>query len=91
MPGATLGPYRIERQIGSGGMGNVFLAVDTRLNRPVAIKTVAGFDARFEREALMIAQLNHPHICILHDVGPGYLVMELLEGETPRGSTEEER
>jgi len=78
-----LGPYRIEGKLGAGGMGEVFRAVDTRLGRPVAIKTTRlQFSARFEREARAIASLNHPHICTLHDVGPDYLVMELVEGET---------
>src|SRR5207237_3403053 len=77
------GPYRIEGKLGEGGMGAVFLAVDTRLGRTVAIKMAhEKFNARFEREARAIASLNHPNICILHDVGPNYLVMELVEGET---------
>jgi eukaryotic-like serine/threonine-protein kinase len=81
--GASLGPYRIERKLGQGGMGEVFLAVDTRLGRAVAIKTThEQFSARFEGEARAISSLNHPHICTLHDVGPNYLVMELVEGET---------
>ena len=81
--GATLGPYRIESKLGAGGMGEVFRAVDTRLGRAVAIKTTREqFSARFEREAHAIASLNHPHICTLYDVGPNYLVMELVEGET---------
>ncbi len=81
--GALLGPYRIETQIGAGGMGQVYRAIDTRLDRPVAIKTAhRAFDTRFGREARAIAQLHHPHICTLYDVGPDYLVMELLEGET---------
>lgn len=78
-----LGPYEIKVQIGSGGMGRVFRAHDTRLNRFVAIKTCAErFGKRFEREARTIAQLNHPHICTIYDVGPDYIVMELIEGET---------
>jgi len=78
-----LGPYRIEGKLGAGGMGEVFRAVDTRLGRPVAIKTTRlQFSARFEREARAISSLNHPHICTLYDVGPDYLVMELVEGET---------
>ena len=82
-PGAYLGPYRIETKLGEGGMGEVFGAVDTRLGRAVAIKTTREeFSARFEREARAISSLNHPHICTLHDVGPNYLVMELVEGET---------
>ena len=82
-PGARLGPYQVESKIGEGGMGEVFRAVDTRLGRPVAIKFVhERFNDRFAREARAIASLNHPNICTLHDVGPNYLVMELLEGET---------
>ena len=73
----------IEHKLGEGGMGEVFRAVDTRLGRAVAIKiTHEQFSARFEREARAIASLNHPNICTLHDVGPNYLVMELVEGET---------
>jgi eukaryotic-like serine/threonine-protein kinase len=78
-----LGPYRIERRIGIGGMGEVFQAVDSRLARQVAIKICSQrFGDRFEREARAISKLNHPHICTLYDVGPNYLVMELLEGST---------
>ncbi len=81
--GTRLGPYRIESKLGEGGMGEVFRAVDTRLGRAVAIKTTRDqFSARFEREARAISSLNHPNICTLHDVGPNYLVMELVEGET---------
>jgi serine/threonine protein kinase len=81
--GACLGPYRIESKLGAGGMGEVFRAIDTRLGRAVAIKiTREQFNARFEREARAISSLNHPNICILHDVGPNYLVMELVDGET---------
>ena len=81
--GACLGPYRIESKLGEGGMGEVFRAVDTRLGRAVAIKTThEQFSARFEREARAISSLNHPNICTLYDVGPNYLVMELVEGET---------
>ncbi|MFL6416348.1 MAG: serine/threonine-protein kinase, partial [Bryobacteraceae bacterium] len=81
--GAWLGPYRIESKLGEGGMGEVFRAVDTRLGRAVAVKiTQQQFSARFEREARAIASLNHPNICTLHDVGPNYIVMELVEGET---------
>ena len=79
----SLGSYRIEHKIGEGGMGEVFRAIDTRLGRAVAIKTTQErFSARFEREARAISSLNHPNICTLHDVGPNYLVMELVEGET---------
>jgi serine/threonine protein kinase len=81
--GVSLGPYQIKSKLGEGGMGQVFLAVDTRLGRAVAIKTThEQFSARFEREARAISSLNHPNICTLYDVGPNYLVMELLEGET---------
>src|SRR5262249_19976164 len=81
--GLQLGPYRIESKLGEGGMGEVFRGVDTRLGRPVAIKMARKqFSARFEREARAISSLNHPNICTLHDVGPDYLVMELVEGET---------
>ena len=81
--GTRLGPYQVEHKLGAGGMGEVFRAVDTRLGRAVAIKVVdQRFLARFEREARAISSLNHPHICTLYDVGPNYLVMELLEGET---------
>jgi eukaryotic-like serine/threonine-protein kinase len=80
---ACLGPYCIENKLGEGGMGEVFRAIDTRLGRAVAIKiTQEQFSARFEREARAIAALNHPNICTVHDVGPNYLVMELVEGET---------
>jgi serine/threonine protein kinase len=81
--GACLGPYRIESKLGEGGMGEVYRAVDTRLGRAVAIKIAhERFSARFEREARAISSLNHPNICTLHDVGPNYFVMELVEGET---------
>jgi eukaryotic-like serine/threonine-protein kinase len=83
LAGTRLGPYRIESKLGEGGMGEVFRAIDTRLGRAVAIKTTREqFSARFEREARAISSLNHPNICTLHDVGPDYLVMELVEGET---------
>ncbi|MDQ6678676.1 MAG: serine/threonine-protein kinase [Acidobacteriota bacterium] len=82
-PGTRLGPYEIECALGAGGMGEVFRGRDTRLNRHVAIKLPhAQFTDRFEREARAISSLNHPHICTLYDVGPDFLVMELLEGET---------
>ena len=81
--GMQLGPYKIERKIGAGGMGEVYRATDTRLAREVAIKTCRQeFGERFQREARAIASLNHRHICSVFDVGPSYLVMELLEGET---------
>ena len=82
-PGQCLGPYRIESFLAAGGMGEVYRATDTRLNRPVAIKVSAErFSKRFEREARVIASLNHPNICTLYDVGPNYLVMEYVEGPT---------
>jgi len=82
-PGTRLGPYEILGRIGAGGMGEVYRASDTRLRREVAIKVSAErFSDRFEREAHAVAALNHPSICTLHDVGPNYLVMELVEGET---------
>jgi tetratricopeptide (TPR) repeat protein/predicted Ser/Thr protein kinase len=81
--GACLGPYRVEGKLGEGGMGEVYRAVDTRLGRAVALKIAQKqFIDRFEREARVISSLNHPHICTLYDVGPNYLVMELVEGET---------
>jgi len=81
--GTRLGPYEILHPIGAGGMGDVYAARDTRLQRTVAIKICRdGFSARFEREARAVAALNHPNVCTLHDIGPDYLVMELVEGPT---------
>ncbi len=91
--GSFLGPYRVDRHLGSGGMGDVYRALDTRLDRPVALKVLPPRFAedserrqRFEREARLIAALHHPHICALFDIGRenelSYLVMELLHGET---------
>src|SRR5215469_14187001 len=91
--GVKLGPYEIVAPIGAGGMGEVYKARDTRLDRDVAVKVLPEHLAaneeirqRFEREAKTISQLSHPHICALYDVGREgdieYLVMELLEGET---------
>jgi len=78
-----LGPYEIIEPIGAGGMGEVYRAHDSRLRRDVAIKVSAErFSERFEREARAVASLNHPNICTLFDVGPNYLVMELIEGPT---------
>ena len=89
VPGTRLGPYEIVAPIGSGGMGEVYRAKDTRLDRSVAIKILppkfagdAQLRQRFEREAKTISQLSHPNICTLYDVGDNYLVMELLEGES---------
>jgi serine/threonine-protein kinase len=85
-PGDQLGPYEILAPLGAGGMGEVYRARDTRLGRDVAIKVSAErFSDRFEREARAVAALNHPNICHLYDVGPNYLVMELVEGEPPKG------
>jgi serine/threonine protein kinase len=91
--GTRLGPYEIESPLGAGGMGEVYRARDTRLDRTVAIKVLNAqlvgsteLRARFEREAKVISQLQHPHICVLHDVGNegpiDYLVMEFLQGES---------
>jgi serine/threonine protein kinase len=82
-PGFRLGPYRIDALLGQGGMGHVFRATDTRLNRPVAIKICKeAFLDRFEQESRCIASISHPNVWTLYDVGPNYLVMELVEGET---------
>src|SRR5438445_10769045 len=92
-PGTNLGSYEISGPLGAGGMGEVYRARDTRLERTVAIKILpeqlSGDPVRkqrFEREAKTISGLNHPHICVLHDVGSqdgiSYLVMECVEGET---------
>ncbi len=82
-PGTRLGPYEIASPLGAGGMGEVYKALDTRLDRTVAIKLSAEkFGERFEREARAVASLNHPNICQLYDVGPNYLVMELVDGPT---------
>jgi eukaryotic-like serine/threonine-protein kinase len=84
--GERLGPYEILSAIGAGGMGEVYKARDTRLDRIVAIKiSQAQFSERFENEARAVAALNHPHICQLYDVGPDYLVMEFVEGAPLKG------
>src|SRR6266852_4551569 len=91
--GTKLGPYEIVSPMGAGGMGEVYRARDTRLERDVAIKILPAQlssdpvrKQRFEREAKTISSLNHPHICVLYDVGhqdgTDYLVMECVEGET---------
>jgi serine/threonine protein kinase len=81
--GEKLGPYEIVALIGKGGMGEVYRARDSRIGRDVALKTsVERFSERFEREARAIASLNHPNVCTLYDVGPNYLVMELIDGPT---------
>ncbi len=79
--GEKLGPYEILAPIGAGGMGEVYRARDSRLNRDVAVKVSSEqFSERFEREAKSIAAMNHPNICQIYDVGPNYLVMELIDG-----------
>jgi TolB-like protein/Tfp pilus assembly protein PilF/predicted Ser/Thr protein kinase len=84
--GAQLGPYQLLAHIGAGGMGEVWKARDTRLDRIVAIKKLKSeHTARFEQEARAIAALNHPHICQIYDVGPDYLVMEFIDGAPLRG------
>jgi serine/threonine protein kinase len=83
--GQKLGPYEIVAKLGEGGMGEVYAARDTRLDRRVAIKVVSeAFARRFEREGRALAAINHPNICTIHDVGPNYLVMELVDGQTLR-------
>jgi eukaryotic-like serine/threonine-protein kinase len=104
--GARLGPYRIDAEIGAGGMGQVFRATDTRLDRAVAIKvlsehrwTAAEVRMRFEREARALSSLSHPNLCALYDIGElaesgasvPYLVMELLEGQTLRDRLDDSR
>jgi serine/threonine protein kinase len=92
-PGTKLGPYEIQSPLGAGGMGEVYLARDTRLDRTVAVKILPSHlsanpeaKKRFDREARSISSLNHPNICTLYDVGQHdgveFLVMEFLEGET---------
>jgi serine/threonine protein kinase len=84
--GEKLGPYEILAPIGAGGMGDVYKARDTRLDRIVAVKvSKTEFSERFEREARAVAALNHSNICTLHDVGPNYLVMEYIEGQPLKG------
>ena len=93
LPGSTLGPYEIIGELGAGGMGIVYRARDTRLDRDVAIKVLpehvagdADLRQRFEREARAVAGLNHPNICTLHDIGEQdgqpFIALELLEGSS---------
>jgi len=100
--GSRLGPYEIVSPLGAGGMGEVYKARDTRLDRSVAIKILPDllaadpqFRERFDREARAASQLMHPHICTVYDVGEqqgtAYLVMEYLEGETLAETGEERR
>ena len=92
-PGVRLGPYTILAQLGAGGMGEVYRATDTRLDRTIAVKVLkphvsesATGVLRFQREARAISKVNHPHICALYDIGEQdgvqYIVMEYLDGET---------
>src|SRR5512140_549943 len=91
-PGTQIGAYRIESKLGEGGMGTVYRALDTRLNRPVAVKVLsdqladAAARRRFQREAQMASSLNHPHILTVHDAGEldgrQYLVTEFIDGGT---------
>ena len=92
-PGTSLGPYQVDAPLGAGGMGEVYKATDTRLDRTVAIKVLPehvpsdpDLKQRFERETRTVAALNHPHICTLHDIGSqdgvDFLVMEYLDGQT---------
>jgi serine/threonine-protein kinase len=85
-PETRLGPYEITALLGTGGTGEVYKAVDTRLKRNVAIKMLKGPDAeRLEREARVIAKLSHPGVCAIYDVGDNYIVMEYVEGSPVRG------
>ncbi|UCF38228.1 MAG: serine/threonine protein kinase [Acidobacteriota bacterium] len=99
MIGETFSHYRIKEKLGGGGMGVVYLAEDTRLDRDVAIKVLPPdyfgdriAEKRFQREAKAAAALSHPHICVVHDVGDHgdqpYIVMERLEGETLKNRLE---
>ena len=96
LEGKRIGPYELMSRIGAGGMGEVYKARDTRLDRTVAVKVISSYDAhdsqareRFEREARAVAALNHPHICTLYDIGSAddvdFLVMEYVDGATLRG------
>src|SRR5216684_4712624 len=90
--GTRLGPYEIQSQIGAGGMGEVYRATDTKLKRDVALKVLSeafardpGRMARFQREAEVLASLNHPNISHIYGVEERALVMELVEGDSPKG------
>jgi len=99
--GARIGSYRIEFQVGKGGMGTVYRALDSKLNRPVAIKILSADLAdtaarrRFQREAQMASSLNHPHILTVHDAGEfegrQYLVTEFVDGGTLRNWSKAEK
>jgi serine/threonine protein kinase len=84
--GTKLGPYEVLASIGAGGMGEVYKARDTRLDRIVAVKVAnEKFSERSERESRAVGALNHPNICQLYDVGPNYMVMEYIEGDPLKG------
>src|SRR6204780_3931005 len=85
-PGQKFGRYQLVSPIGEGGMGEVWKARDSQLDRDVALKVSKdAFVARFDREARAVAAFNHPNICQIYDVGPNYLVMELIEGGNLKG------
>lgn len=89
-PGSQLGPHRILSLLGAGGMGRIYKAFDARLGREVAIKVAEErFSERLDREVRAVAALNHGNICTVHDVGANFLVMELVDGETPMTSAAE--
>src|SRR5512147_1926963 len=100
-PGTQVGSYRIETQLGVGGMGTVYRALDTKLNRPVAIKVLsdnladAAARRRFQREAQMASSLNHPHILTVHDIGEfegrQYIVTEFVDGGTLKDWAQREK
>src|SRR5262245_46210497 len=84
--GTRLGAYEVIEPLGAGGMGDVWKARDTRLDRIVAIKRLSrAHSDRFEQEARAIAALNHPHICQIHDIGPDFLVLEYVDGTPVKG------
>src|SRR2546423_11748979 len=91
-PGARLGPYEVLGALGAGGMGEVYRARDGKLGRDVALKVLpetlandADYRSRFQREAQVLAALNHPHIAAIYGIEENAIVMELVEGETLRG------
>src|ERR1700691_5613221 len=91
-PGQKFGRYQLVSPIGEGGMGEVWKARDSQLDRDVALKVSKdAFVARFDREARAVAAFNHPNICQIYDVGPNYLVMELIDGVPLQGPLEAEK
>ena len=100
-PGTQIGSYRVEEQLGEGGMGTVYRALDAKLNRPVAIKVLsdeladAAARRRFQREAQMASSLNHPHILTVHDIGEfegrQYIVTEFVDGGTLKDWAQREK